>query len=194
MTFPYPSNYGFILVISTVSWLWDYTAFSWSAITQLGAPEAPVGIFVSAQTVGAILSNLAWGSVGDRLGNHVILRASSAIAWMVPTIALAAPQIAGAYGTSLGTWAFVPIFPLIGAATNGDFIGNWGYMLEIAPDDKQSTYVGFTNTFGAFMVLLPVIGGVLADLASYQAVFSTSAVLLGLTNALAWHLHNLRMV
>lgn len=158
------------------------------AITQLGAPDALVGIFVASQTIGAILSNIGWGLLGDRAGKHLVLRTSAALALLVPTLALTASLITKTAGPTIGTWAFITMFPIIGAALNGDFIGNNSYLLDIAPDEKRSTYIGFTNTFGAVMSFLPILGGLIADLTSYPVVFTASLVMLALANLAAWRL------
>jgi hypothetical protein len=45
------------------------------------------------------------------------------------------------------------------------------YALEIAPVTRRPTYVGLLNTSLAFVFLLPVVGGIIVDTASYGVLF-----------------------
>ena len=71
---------------------------------------------------------------------------------------------------------------LLGMGINGNFIGQTNLLLEIAPSEQRSTYIGITNTATAFVTLLPLLGGYLIQWTSYEAAFllSFSFMLAGL--------------
>lgn len=69
-------------------------------------------------------------------------------------------------------------------ASQGFNLGNTNHLLNIAPPESRSRYIGLLNTLVGIAMFAPVLGGLLADLTSYRAVFVVAAALY----LLAWFL------
>jgi MFS family permease len=73
--------------------------------------------------------------------------------------------------------AFALVFILSGLALGAARIINNNMLLTIAPRAELSTYVGFLNTVLGVVIFVPVLGGLLADLVGYEALFALSMLL-----------------
>jgi len=127
-----------------------------------------VGLFVSAQTFGAIISNLLWGNLSKYKGNHSVLRVTAIISILPPSLIM----ISHFFPPNL-CFALV-IFIFLGITIQGTWLGFPNALLDIAPDKKRPTYVGFMNTMIAPALFLPIVGGILIDKYSFYIVFIIS--------------------
>jgi hypothetical protein len=50
-------------------------------------------------------------------------------------------------------------------------------LLTIAPPSERAVYVGFLNTILGIVIFVPVLGGVMVDLAGFLPIFVTSLAL-----------------
>ncbi|MBT5830909.1 MAG: MFS transporter [Candidatus Latescibacteria bacterium] len=135
-------------------------------------PESMAGLFLVTQTIGFGLSNVAWGRISTRYGNRQVITGTAVCLLLIPTLALVLAFVT--FESYDMTWLFYPIFFLIGATSAGTFIGFKSYILDIAPEDRRPTYIGITNTVMGFAALFPALGGVMADLVSFEGVFVVS--------------------
>jgi MFS family permease len=134
---------------------------------RLGLPEETVGIFLSIQMVGMIISNLLWSRLSDRVGNKIVLNLTAAVSAAAPLVALLAtmaPPLRGIAG-------FGAVFFFVGFAMSGLRLGHSNYMLDLAPEEERPTYLGFMNTFIAPVALLSAVGGVVVEITSYETLF-----------------------
>jgi MFS family permease len=137
---------------------------------RLGLPEETVGIFLSVQMVGMIISNLLWGRLSDRIGNKIVLNLTAVVSAAAPLVALlsaAVPALRGLVG-------FGAVFFFVGFAMSGLRLGHNNYMLDLAPESERPMYLGFMNTFIAPVMLLSAIGGVVVELTSYEVLFAVA--------------------
>lgn len=134
---------------------------------RLGLPEETVGIFLSVQMVGMIISNLLWGRLSDRVGNKIVLNLTAAVSAAAPLIALMATALAPLRGVA----GFGAVFFFVGFAMSGLRLGHSNYMLDLAPEKERPTYLGFMNTFIAPVALLSAVGGVVVEITSYETLF-----------------------
>jgi len=141
-----------------------------------------VGVFVSAQMIGAMLSALFWGFLSDRHGNKIVVQLSGLTGVSVPLLVMLTAPI-----SRMGWLELFPqtpaiiysvIFVLIGMNLNGLFIGQTNLLLEIAPGGKRATYIGVTNTAIGLTTLLPLLGGYIIQRTSYTVAFSLSLILM----------------
>jgi len=135
----------------------------------LGMPRDMLGIYLGFSTAGGIISNFLWAPLSDRYGGK------RAMVW-VAVVGLLAPATASALAMAplahrLAGWGFCGVFLLLGSASSGSFIAYSHYLLEVAPELMRPTYVGVVNTFSGALVVMPLLGGVLAQVWSFQAVF-----------------------
>ncbi|ULH16255.1 MFS transporter [Deinococcus sp. KNUC1210] len=146
------------------------------ALRGLDVPASELGIFLMALSGAAPLSNVLWRRVAERKGSRRIIRYSAAVACVAPLLAIAlTPRTAGLY---------LLVFVASSVAAQGFNLGHTNHLLNIAPPEQRSRYIGSLNTLVGGALFAPVVGGLLADHLGYQVVFVLSALLF----ALAWWL------
>lgn len=162
-----------------------YTVY---ALRELGLQTSMLGVFLMAITGAAPLSNLFWQWVAERRGSRRILRFASLIALLAPVLSLILGTLLGENATSQQerqvAWAYLAVFIASSVASQGFNLGNTNHLLNIAPPESRSRYIGLLNTLVGIAMFAPVLGGLLADLTSYRAVFVVAAALY----LLAWFL------
>ncbi|GAA5511772.1 hypothetical protein Dcar01_00485 [Deinococcus carri] len=146
------------------------------ALRELHYPAATLGVFVMALTGAAPLSNLVWQRVAERKGSRRIIRYAAFFAGLAPLVALTVGAL------HLPPFTYLLVFILSSVALQGFNLGHTNHLLNLAPPDARSRYIGTLNTLVGAVLFAPVAGGLLADLAGYRAVFVLSALLF----AAAW--------
>lgn len=146
-----------------------------------------VGIFISAQMIGAVISALFWGFLSDRYGNKLVVRLAGLLGVLVPLLIILAGGLhrianpgflSGEIFPQLPLALYIIAFIFIGMNLNGLFIGQTNLLLEIAPTKERATYIGITNTGIGLVTLLPLLGGYIIELTSYTVAFSLSLFLM----------------
>ncbi len=137
--------------------------------------SASLGLFVFAQTAGALLSNFAWASFSRTFGSRVVMRACIGLG-------AALPAVAWALSFTGPPW-FAVLFFLVGFVVSGRNIGFEPYLLEIAPSQQRTLYLGIRGTLNVLMVFLPLAGGLFIQAFGFLATFAL--VSLGMVAALA---------
>lgn len=175
--------------------LWSATAMAFPfyavyAVTDLGMSESTVGIFVTLWVVGTLLANFIWGQVIDRYGSRAGLVWSGILGIAAPLIACAVflvpegsspaaylpSDLAADEDLGLRHILFMSTFVANAFAFNGRLIGNFTYLLEMAPSDRRPTYIGLANTLAFPLALSPVLGGAVASWTGYFWLFTAAAV------------------
>ena len=136
---------------------------------ELQMPTGQIGTLVGAQVAGAILSNIAWAELSDRLGNRSVIRLTGVVGLLIPALTLISRHVGG---SSL----LVVVFGLIGCHISGMGIGFNNYLLEIAPAPLRPAYIAMSGTLAGSSFLLPIAGGLVVDLWGYEATFTVTAV------------------
>lgn len=148
-------------------------------------PDSTIGIFISAQMAGSILSGLLWGYVGDKHGNRLVIRLASLAALMTPGLALTASLMTHTGLDSLAILPYLLLFASIGSTLSGMWLGFTNYLLELVDDSNRPTYIGMMNTLIAPFTFLPLLGGVLVQFLSHEVLFAATMVMLLAGNVLA---------
>ena len=73
-------------------------------------------------------------------------------------------------------------------------IGNMNFLLEIAPADDRSIYIGFTNTIMGIALLASSVGGLIVDLVGFTVLFSLALAFYALALFLTLSLHEPRLI
>lgn len=136
-----------------------YTVY---AVTRLGAGEAAVGALTSVFMITQVVANPALGWLSDRWSRKGVLTLgalaislSSLLAWYAPSAA----------------WLY-PAMVLAGIANTTFWAVSMAITLQFGKEEERPTYVGMANTFIApATIIAPLLGGWLADSASYQVTF-----------------------
>lgn len=147
------------------------------AKTHLGAPPATVGLYLGSIALSSLLSNFLWSPLADRAGNRTLMVLTVSSVALVPAMALVLSFFAGILPSEVLFSIFALVFVLSGLALGAARIINNNMLLTIAPRSELATYVGFLNTVLGVVIFVPVLGGLLADLVGYQALFALSMLL-----------------
>jgi len=137
---------------------------------ELWMPAERIGLLIGAQVAGAILSNIIWAELSDRVGNRIVIRLTGLVGVLIPVLTLLSTHV-------LGSTLLVAVFALIGVQISGTGIGFSNYLLEIAPAPLRPAYIATAGTVAGSAFLLPIAGGFVVDLWGYQTVFSITAVM-----------------
>ncbi len=153
-------------------------------VLHLSAPV--VASSAIALTAGVIGSNVIWGWLGARGSGWLLLVALTLFSVLPPALALSAQVLAVSQvpGTVID-WVFLAVFVFLGAATGGSEITFSVLAIEVSPVEDRIIYVGFTNTLIGILILLTPVGGLLADLVSFEALFAVGLSAAVLTTVLA---------
>jgi MFS family permease len=59
----------------------------------------------------------------------------------------------------------------VGFLKSGRLVGFNPYLLDLAPDDRRTIYLGIRGTLNFMVVLVPIFGGVFIDLLGFYFTF-----------------------
>lgn len=122
-----------------------------------------IGRYLLIQVSGTVLSNLVWGFIANKTSSQSIVRLCVMLGGLIPIIALMLVHTTpGLYGI---------VFFLLGFIISGRKIGFEPYLLDIAPEAQRTEYLGIRGTLNVFIVVLPIIGGLLINLTGYTLTF-----------------------
>ncbi len=145
--------------------------------TRLHLSASMGGYFIWALTAGKVGASLVWAYLNDRKGPLTVIRGVAVAGLLVPIAALGLPSLARAVGADAHVgYIYCATFLLNGVAMAGVWMGITNYVLEIAPDDIRPLFLGLSATLSAPAVLMPLVGGVLLRLISYETLFVIAAV------------------
>ena len=143
---------------------------------RLGGKE--VGILITAQMVGAMLSNLLWGKLGGRGHYRLVAIASIGIKLVAILLVFIASNL----------WIYGWVFFLFGAAGDGSRIASSNLILILAPEEKRPLYVAIQMNLVSLGMFFPVLGGLLLHFGSYTMLYVITAGLLTVSLMLAGRL------
>jgi len=147
------------------------------ATDRLNFAADNVGLFVSAQVLGGLLSGTVLGYLSERSGSKAVIIASLVIQLAAPLLALGV----FASGGALGPWVYAFVFVAVGVGQSSGLLGFVNYVLELATPQERVTYVGLTNTLSGVLAFAPLVGAALVDAVSYTGMFVAAAVMLALS-------------
>lgn len=122
-----------------------------------------LGVFVIVQVVGGITSNFLWDFVSRKYGSKSVVKLCIFMGAMIPVVALIIKP--------LGPIWYIIVFLLIGFITSGRNIGFEPYLLDIAPNEKRTIYLGIRGSLNILVVLLPLAGGIFINIFGYYLTF-----------------------
>jgi MFS family permease len=145
---------------------------------DLSVPDSFIGSLVSVTLASSLLSNAVWARASDRRGNRLVVVAGSALGALV--CALAAAASASAPGALPAEPLLIVLFALSGAMSAGLGLASGPLLMEMAPDEHRSLYIGFSNTALGGVLLATSLAGVVADRLGYTALFLVCGAAYGL--------------
>jgi hypothetical protein len=126
--------------------------------------QSYIGKCLLLQVAGAVLSNLVWSSLGGHTGARMIARVCILLGALTPIAALVLSK------TNANLYSVV--FLLIGAFISSKHVGFEAHLLNIAPDECRTVYLGIRGTLNIMIVFLPVLGGFFISTFGYVPVFA----------------------
>lgn len=139
------------------------------AIRELGAPDSIVGLYIGLTTVSALLSTPVLSYLSDRHKLNWVLVIAAAATPIIPLLALVFTYFATGDSAAVG---FGIIFVIYGVGRTAANIAFPTYLLNLAPPETRSLYIGFTNTLLGIATFIPIIGGILLDLFGFTPLFA----------------------
>jgi MFS family permease len=133
-----------------------------------------VGIFLMAQMIGSVVSNILWAYLSDFTGNKRVVQISTLMGIIPPLVVLISPhQFHELY---------ILLFAVIGFFIAGRLIGKTNFLLDMAPPKERLLYISVNGTLTIPVMIFPLLGGIIVQHVSYSFLFilTTALILVGL--------------
>lgn len=122
-----------------------------------------IGIFLIVQIAGTVFSNLIWGLLATKSNAKSVVRFCILIGALLPllaiTLSFTSPPV------------YSVIFVFLGFIISGRRIGFEPYLLDIAPADQRTEYLGIRGSMNLFVVILPIVSGIFIDIIGFYITF-----------------------
>lgn len=149
-----------------------YTVF---ALNVMKLPPETVGLFVGAQTAGALLAPIVYGRLAVTYGAHRVIQAGAFMQLSAPLLAVLL-AIVSSSAPAIGP-AIALVFVATGFSNSGMVLGYYNYPLDWCPDADRPNYVALLSIISAASMIAPSIGGFVAQTVSYPILFGLTAIL-----------------
>ena len=138
------------------------------AKTKIHLDAVAIGSLITAQMLGAMLSNILWGFLSSKGQNKLIAHLAISVHILAISLAL--------IGFSFYLYLF--IFFLIGASADGNRIASGNLILIIAPPEKRPIYVAIHMNLISIGLFFSIIGGSVLHYGSYTTLYVVSITML----------------
>jgi MFS family permease len=145
------------------------------AIQTFQLQDEQAAIFTGIILASGILGYAIWGAVGDHIGpkNMMVL---SFICWF-------AALLVAIFSKSI--WFYYLVFALFGLYQSGIGVGDSMLSMELGEESLRPTYLGMGRTLtGSFLLLAPVLAGLLVAQYDYIVMFIVSAFFIAVATLL----------
>ncbi len=129
---------------------------------------AAVGILITTQMTGAMLSNLIWGRLSGAGYNRVTANLAISMQLLAILLAFAADSLL----------FYMVIFFLFGAAADGNRIASGNLILILAPEAKRPLYVALQMNIVSLGMFFSILGGFILHFGGYAALYAITAFML----------------
>jgi MFS family permease len=127
-----------------------------------------IGMIITAQMVGAMLSNILWAKLSGSGQNRLIANITITMTIVAISLAFVASSL----------YMYMLIFFIIGACMDGNRIASSNLILILAPDEKRPVYTALQTNIVSFGMFFSVFGGIILSFTSYLFLYSFTIVLL----------------
>jgi MFS family permease len=145
----------------------------------IGLSGSTLATLTVAFTIAATISNLVWGVLADRYGFRLCMLLTILL-WLGATLAL---MLSNSY------WAVIAVFVAIGASQEGFRMASMSLAMEFGQREQMALRVAIANMATEIAgSIAPLLGGIVATVLGYHAVFfgATGFLLLGGAVLLLW--------
>ncbi len=147
----------------------------------LGVPSAQA---VSGSLIAVMVGSLTGSVLGSWLGS----RFNSRTVILLQAVALLVGPIAALLGGSLGGGALLVTFMMTGLVSATYTTGAFNWLVAYAPVHDRGLYSSISNTLGIAALAVPLAGGLLLQLTSYNVLFVAAIGISLVAGALALNL------
>lgn len=167
-----PLQYQISSYLFSYSYLFALPFVILDAKEQIGLDGKTIGLFVSLQMLGAMLSNLLWGYLASKHQNKAIILISFSAAIMSMFLAFMGSFI----------WVYGLLFFLIGGAIDGFKLAFGNLIIIIAPEDKRPVYLALQSNLTSIGLFFALPGSLILSLLNYQwlYIFTLCVLILGM--------------
>jgi hypothetical protein len=155
---------------------------------NLGGAVEMVGVYLATFSAANLIANVLFGRFSARLGNRHTMTLAAVAGLVMTTLALALILLAaplGLYGLAASLW-LLPVFVLFAIRESGLGVAAQSLLLDIAPREDRTIYLGFTNSLLGIVFLATGFSGVVVNRFGYPTllIITVIAHLVGLNSAL----------
>ena len=152
---------------------------------SLGLADRWAALFLTLKLISEMISSVMFGRISDRFGNRKVIAVTAWASLFTFIVAALSAwlHVRSSGGDALSTASVVLLcaaFLGFGLWQSGREMGEYNYLLDIAPAAKRPSYIGFGNAFMLPLALLPILIGWVAPRVGYLPLFSFAAVVSGL--------------
>ncbi|MBN1252990.1 MAG: MFS transporter [Bacteroidales bacterium] len=142
-----------------------------NAKDKVGITGNNIGIIISLQMAGAMLSNILWGKLSSAGKNKQIVLISSILMIFAIFLSIIANSI----------YFYYILFFFAGAAIDGFRLSFSNLILIISPEDKRPVYVAVQNNITSIGMFFSIPGGAFISFLGFNftAIFSTILLIIG---------------
>lgn len=148
--------------------------------TKIELDGTAIGLLITAQMVGAMLSNIAWARLSGNGLNK--LTANITISMTILAISLAF------FASNL--YMYMLIFFIVGASMDGNRIASGNLILILAPEEKRPVYTALQTNIVSFGMFFSILGGVILKFTNYSVLYIFTIALLSVALFLSFKLRD----
>jgi MFS family permease len=129
-----------------------------------------LGILITSQMTGAMLSNIIWGKLSFNRKNREIIYISTFLVILSLILVILFKNI----------YIYGLVFFIFGASMDGFRLSFGNLILIIAPEEKRPVYVALSATISSIGLFFPIIGGILLKHIDYNNLYLFTILVLTL--------------
>ena len=146
--------------------------------TKIDLTGTAIGLLITSQMVGAMLSNIVWGKLSSRGLNKFIAQITIATTIFAIFLAFINSHLYG----------YMAIFFLVGTAMDGNRIASGNLLLILAPEEKRPVYSALQTNIVSFGMFFSIFGGILLSITNYTVLYSFTILCLSFAFKLSFKL------
>ncbi|MBT3190148.1 MAG: MFS transporter [Anaerolineae bacterium] len=137
-------------------------------LEKFNLPISYSAIFTGVMLASEVVGYGIWGVIGDKDGYKRVIEYSN-LFLIVGLFALLFVE---------SVWGLYIVFGIISFAHSGELIADQNIAMEFSSETDRPTYIGMSKTLtGPFLLIAPVLGGVLVQLWGYPTMFMTALII-----------------
>jgi MFS family permease len=148
------------------------------AQTKIELTGASIGLLITAQMVGSMLSNILWGKLSSKGLNRLISQITIGTTIFAIVLAFFSSHLYG----------YMFLFFLVGTAMDGNRIASGNLLLILAPEQKRPVYTALQTNIVSLGMFFSIFGGVLLSISNYTILYSFTIICLVLAFILSFKL------